>query len=186
MRTHGVLAKWNDDRGFGFIAPAQGGDELFVHVSAFPRDGVRPRLNELVSFEIEAGPNGKPRAVRIMRPGGQVAPVRPRHPRGADRSARPATTLGTVFGFLAILAIGTIGYSRMKETFAENQHVPAASASPLAAASSMRTEDFRCDGRTLCSQMTSCAEATYFIQHCPGTRMDGNGDGEPCEQQWCN
>jgi Excalibur calcium-binding domain len=45
--------------------------------------------------------------------------------------------------------------------------------------------NFSCDGRTYCSQMTSCAEATYFIQHCPGTKMDGNNDGVPCEKQWC-
>lgn len=45
---------------------------------------------------------------------------------------------------------------------------------------------FTCDGRTHCSQMKSCAEATYFIQHCPNTKMDGNHDGVPCEKQWCN
>ena len=45
---------------------------------------------------------------------------------------------------------------------------------------------FTCDGRTHCSQMRSCAEATFFLQHCPNTQMDGNNDGEPCEQQWCN
>lgn len=44
---------------------------------------------------------------------------------------------------------------------------------------------FRCDGRTHCSQMTSCAEATYFLKNCPGTKMDGNNDGIPCERQWC-
>lgn len=44
---------------------------------------------------------------------------------------------------------------------------------------------FSCDGRQHCSQMTSCAEATYFIQHCPNTKMDGNNDGVPCEKQWC-
>ena len=43
----------------------------------------------------------------------------------------------------------------------------------------------RCDGRTRCQQMTSCEEATWFLQHCPGTQMDGDGDGIPCEQQWC-
>ena len=43
----------------------------------------------------------------------------------------------------------------------------------------------RCDGRTFCSQMTSCAEATWFLNHCPGVKMDGNRDGVPCEQQWC-
>jgi len=44
---------------------------------------------------------------------------------------------------------------------------------------------FKCDGRTYCSQMTSCAEATFFLQNCPGTKMDGNNDGIPCERQWC-
>jgi hypothetical protein len=45
--------------------------------------------------------------------------------------------------------------------------------------------DFSCDGRTHCSQMTSCEEAEYFLQNCPGVKMDGNNDGEPCESQWC-
>lgn len=44
---------------------------------------------------------------------------------------------------------------------------------------------FTCDGRIYCSQMTSCAEATYFLRHCPGVKMDGDGDGIPCERQWC-
>lgn len=55
-----------------------------------------------------------------------------------------------------------------------------------AAASSASAVASRCDGRTHCSQMTSCAEATYFLQHCPGTQMDGDNDGQPCERQWCN
>jgi hypothetical protein len=33
--------------------------------------------------------------------------------------------------------------------------------------------------------MTSCAEATYFLKHCPNTKMDGDHDGIPCESQWC-
>ena len=47
------------------------------------------------------------------------------------------------------------------------------------------TADRRCDGRVYCSQMTSCEEATWFLQHCPGVKMDGNNDGIPCEKQWC-
>lgn len=46
-------------------------------------------------------------------------------------------------------------------------------------------QQFRCDGRMHCSQMTSCAEATYFLRNCPNTKMDGNNDGIPCERQWC-
>jgi hypothetical protein len=47
-------------------------------------------------------------------------------------------------------------------------------------------QPYRCDGRTRCTQMTSCAEAKYFLSHCPGVKMDGDGDGVPCEEQWCN
>ena len=45
---------------------------------------------------------------------------------------------------------------------------------------------FSCDGRTHCSQMASCAEAMYFLEQCPGVEMDGEGDGIPCERQWCD
>ncbi len=44
---------------------------------------------------------------------------------------------------------------------------------------------FHCDGRTYCSEMTSCAEAKYFLRHCPNVKMDGDSDGVPCESQWC-
>jgi hypothetical protein len=44
---------------------------------------------------------------------------------------------------------------------------------------------FSCDGRTRCTEMKSCDEALYFIAHCPGTKMDGDDDGVPCESQWC-
>jgi cold shock CspA family protein len=52
MRVHGTLIKWNEDRGFGFIKLAKGDSEVFVHISAFPRDGVPPRVDELISFEV--------------------------------------------------------------------------------------------------------------------------------------
>lgn len=63
---------------------------------------------------------------------------------------------------------------------------PAPAAKPVRSSAVAPTAvAFRCDGRTYCSQMTSCAEARYFLAHCPGVKMDGNRDGEPCEQQWC-
>ena len=44
---------------------------------------------------------------------------------------------------------------------------------------------YRCDGRQHCSQMTSCEEAKFFLKNCPDPKMDGDGDGVPCEQQLC-
>ena len=62
----------------------------------------------------------------------------------------------------------------------------AVAATPTAvAATSKSLAGARCDGRLYCSQMSSCAEATWFLKHCPGVKMDGDRDGVPCEQQWC-
>ena len=46
------------------------------------------------------------------------------------------------------------------------------------------TGQFKCDGRTHCSQMRSYEEALYYLRNCPNTKMDGNNDGEPCERQF--
>lgn len=40
---------------------------------------------------------------------------------------------------------------------------------------------FKCDGRQYCTQMNSRAEAEFFVRNCPNTKMDGDRDGEPCE-----
>ena len=177
MRTHGTLTKWNDDRGFGFVSPASGGEDLFVHISAFPRGGGRPRLDECISFETETGPNGKLRAVRVLRPGGR--PVSRRS--GFVRRSTPVSGLArAVFMLATLAAVGTYAYSRWKDPGDSNAITTLTSAIPES------SEDFSCDGRTRCSQMHSCAEARYFVRHCPGTQMDGDHDGEPCEQQWCN
>lgn len=174
MRTHGTLTKWNEDRGFGFIAPAQGGDDVFVHISAFPRDVARPRVHELVSFEIESDGDGKRRAVRVQRPGTRAAPSSSRR---RESSASRRSPVAAVLTFLALGAMGAYGYS----TLTSGNGVAVAPPVPSAPSA-----NFKCDGRTHCSQMRSCAEAQYFLQHCPNVEMDGNNDGEPCEQQWCN
>jgi cold shock CspA family protein len=65
MRLEGIIKSWNDDRGFGFIEPTQGGQELFVHIKAFAPHVGRPLPNELVTFEVELGREGKKRAKNV-------------------------------------------------------------------------------------------------------------------------
>jgi CspA family cold shock protein len=50
----GHLVKWTDDRGFGFIQPDDGGNDVFVHISAVERAGLRT-LNEgqKITYELE-------------------------------------------------------------------------------------------------------------------------------------
>jgi uncharacterized membrane protein YsdA (DUF1294 family)/cold shock CspA family protein len=68
MRFTGTLKSWNDDRGFGFIDPTHGGEELFVHIKAFPSGTGRPSVGQQITFEVELGPNGKKRAHSVQYP----------------------------------------------------------------------------------------------------------------------
>lgn len=176
LRAHGTLSKWNDDRGFGFVVLPQSHEEIFVHISAFPRDGVRPRIGETISFEIRTAPDGRKRAEAIERPGSKRVPGKRRE----SKSVRERSLAGSLVTGAALLLLGFVGFNSYISREGTN-----AAASPSTADATF-SQSFRCDGRTHCSQMTSCAEARYFLKHCPGTEMDGNGDGEPCEQQWCN
>lgn len=81
----------------------------------------------------------------------------------------------------AAIVVGLAWYGYAKHRAATEQGaLPSESALEVE-----RSSSFNCDGRTHCSQMTSCAEATYFIQQCANTKMDGDNDGIPCEKQWC-
>ncbi len=99
MRFEGTLKTWHDERGFGFIEPSQGGQEIFVHVKAFRAQGVRPELNQRVSFEVEIGPQGKKRA-RNVEPVRQL--TRRNGPRPAPTAQRGGATLFAVPGFVVL------------------------------------------------------------------------------------
>ena len=199
MRIDGTLTKWNDDRGFGFITPTQGGPEVFAHISAFPRDGQRPRLGERLFFEIGIGKDGKQQAKSI------VCPARPeklyRLSEPAKHHHKPGL-MGRLIPLGFVIALGAYGYSEYTgrvnpQTVTESQTsdtVTAVESSGSLATAAESSDSpvsvsFHCDGRTHCSQMTSCAEAEFFLQNCPNVKMDGDrngrGDGVPCEQQWC-
>lgn len=190
MRIEGTLAKWNDERGFGFISPTKGGTaEVFVHVSAFPRDGLRPSIGELLTFEIEIDKDGKKRAKNLLFPD-RVVRLAPRQFEPVSRREKPGS-LGRVVSFAVVLALAFYGYGKYAHRFIAPETVTAVAPQEARAAPSVEQTTpapavFQCDGRTHCSQMTSCAEATFFLKNCPDVRMDGNHDGIPCQQQWCN
>lgn len=98
MRFEGVVKTWNEERAFGFITPAQGGQDVFVHITAFPPRSGRPPLNQRVSFELEINRDGKKRARNVMLVRSPNAiNTRPRNPDaqwgGASLFAVPAFVL---------------------------------------------------------------------------------------------
>ena len=66
MRLKGTLVEWNDDRGFGFVQPAGGGDRAFCHISQFARRAKRPALGERFTYELSRDGRGRLRAAKIL------------------------------------------------------------------------------------------------------------------------
>ncbi|KAA3655217.1 MULTISPECIES: cold-shock protein [Denitromonas] len=60
MSTQTGTVKWfNDSKGFGFITPDGGGDDLFAHFSEIQGNGFRTLAeNQRVEFEVRTGPKG--------------------------------------------------------------------------------------------------------------------------------
>jgi uncharacterized membrane protein YsdA (DUF1294 family)/cold shock CspA family protein len=65
MRFKGKISEWNDDRGFGFIAPAEGGSRVFCHIKAFTERSGRPEIGKIVTYDLAKDDRGRPRASQI-------------------------------------------------------------------------------------------------------------------------
>lgn len=62
----GTVKFFNDTKGYGFIAPENGGDDSFVHISAVERAGLATLTkDQRLSYEIETDRRGKQSAVNL-------------------------------------------------------------------------------------------------------------------------
>ncbi len=62
----GIVKWFNAQKGYGFIQPDEGGNDVFVHISAVERAGLTGlREGQRITYEIEKGRNGKSAAVDL-------------------------------------------------------------------------------------------------------------------------
>ncbi|MCQ8888193.1 cold shock domain-containing protein [Pseudoalteromonas carrageenovora] len=191
----GLLKAWNDEKGFGFIKSGTLAHDTFIHISALKNMSRKPKVGDTIYFEVATQPDGKSKAVNCRIEG--VAALKVTHKKSNHhRVAKSNFTdsfLGKVASISIIAVLGFIAlnkYNHYQSNEQFNNHKPVITNADLATFDEQypkivipkSTQNFTCDGRQHCSQMTSRAEAVFFINNCPNTKMDGDRDGDPCER----
>ncbi|MDT3282737.1 excalibur calcium-binding domain-containing protein [Shewanella scandinavica] len=216
LMDRGVLVRWNDEKGFGFIQPEKNAaQDVFIHISVLKKMARKPIVGDSILFQTEVQNDGKRKAVIASIEGVAViaASATPRshshiqsrnenfnfNNKSKAHSHSPRkSSFNTIIPLLIIVAIIIFGFKQYQEfneapaidevpvlTNEDIERMPMYETKSRTQATA--TPSFQCEaGKTHCSHMSSCAEATFYIQHCPNTQMDGDGDGIPCERQWCS
>ena len=64
--ANGTVKWFNTTKGYGFIAPDEGGKDVFVHISAVERSGLTGLAdNQKVTYDLESGRDGRESAVNL-------------------------------------------------------------------------------------------------------------------------
>jgi uncharacterized membrane protein YsdA (DUF1294 family)/cold shock CspA family protein len=97
MRKKGKVATWNDEKGYGFIKPLDGGSQIFIHIKAFANRSRRPEVGEVVAYAVTKDSQGRLRA-KSATLAGQKLREAPR-----SKSGVPAIMIALMF----IAAVGS-------------------------------------------------------------------------------
>lgn len=107
MRYQGRITTWKDDKGFGFITPNGGGEQIFVHINSFSSRQRRPEGNELVTYELTVDGKGRSQAKTVAFVG-----RRPTPPKAPGRSNLPPIFAVCFLVFL----VGAVAAGRLPST----------------------------------------------------------------------
>ncbi|MGE8558116.1 MAG: cold shock domain-containing protein [Acinetobacter sp.] len=190
MFAEGTIKSYNTERGFGFIDVNGEKKDLFFHIKDFPNKNIEPKIGENLKFRIVED-NGKLKADNIVRLDVKVESVSHtplsrakeksnyRH-RQSKNDKQDAGFLTTIIGLVVIGVLIYMAYGKYQR-WQLSQQAPITVQTVVEQPVNSSLNSYHCDGRIHCSQMNSRDEARWFVRNCPGTQMDGNNDGEPCE-----
>ncbi len=97
------MTTWNDERGFGFLKPDDGGVDVFLHFTAVPRGAARPYQGQHLTFEVEPDQKGRSHAVHA-----EPVLVAER----AEPPVRPTSVVVGVGSILAFVAVFLVAHVR--------------------------------------------------------------------------
>ncbi|MCK8045892.1 excalibur calcium-binding domain-containing protein [Shewanella sp. 1CM18E] len=195
LMERGTLVRWNADKGFGFIKPeAANAKDVFIHISTLKHMARKPIVGDQILFHREQQADGKVKASKASIEGVAVIATSTGNRHRKNHSHRNKPSFLSKLAIPAIIAIVALGYSqyqRLNQSPVISTHDIEQTQWQLAPTQNSNSlsnqPQFHCEtGKTHCSQMSSCDEAKFYIKNCPGTKMDGDGDGTPCERQHCN
>ncbi len=184
MRHQGTITSWNDALGIGFVRPLDGGKEVAIRFDDFTDRSRAPAAGLIVTYDLNTDPQGRPAARRITLPqvgmATQAAQPIPTRPNPA-RQRKPWLS----FALVAAAAVGLAVWWQANMSPADAGPSAAITQGTLEGNDAVfaQAQPYQCDGRRRCDQMTSCAEAQYFFQHCAARDMDTNGDGVACDME---
>jgi cold shock CspA family protein len=160
---------------FGFVTQSGTGARAFLHISQLSTTGRRPAIGSLITYEI-----GKDDKGRIQARNAQFV--------GARTSAPARLTDTRVSAVVAVIVLLMIGYVAQVRIANPDSTISASVYKIFFARDALGSHpEFKCaPEKNSCSRMTSCAEALFHQERCGVADMDGDHDGIPCEQQWCN
>lgn len=200
----GKLRKWDDDKGFGFVRLENEPRDIFIHVSALKHMSRRPIVNDVIYFDVEIDDSGKSKAINAgiegvssvfirdqalvlspkesakkdkLKPSGRVSAYR------TVKLKRSRSRADFTLVYLLVIVVGLFIYDKVPRKIELVNSIT----EPLSEVKHVKdSPQYHCEGKTRCPEMSSCEEARFYLNNCPGTEMDGDHDGIPCESQWCN
>jgi uncharacterized membrane protein YsdA (DUF1294 family)/cold shock CspA family protein len=100
MIKQGKITSWNDDKGYGFITPNSGEDQIFAHIKAFKYQARRPEVNRLVTYILSTDKQGRICAAEITM---SAAPV-------VGKNDQGNMGLSIIFAGLFLVIIAICGF----------------------------------------------------------------------------
>lgn len=193
--SKGTLVRWLDDKGYGFIKQDNGEPDIFIHISALKGMSRKPIIGDVIHYQRGFDKSGKTRAIDAKIEGvsqaltlaafeereiAKPSPDRAMPHRTPANFSKPQKRFNP-FPILIVIGIAAVAY---KEASKRHDFSVPAEFIPVEYQPKVDTQRFQCQGKEHCSQMTSYEEAVFYLRNCPNTKLDGDGDGIPCERQF--